>query len=84
VLDTRLSSVGHIIVGLGYDGTSVIANDPWGNANNPNTWGKKIDGNYVTYTWTKVAARWMIEVSNTSIPAVYNQPQFAPPNVYRQ
>jgi len=64
VLDTRLTSGGHIILIRGYDSDSnMIVNDPYGNAHDHSTWGKLINGEGVRYTFDFVKAHWMIEVS---------------------
>jgi len=65
VLSTNLSPVGHLIFAIGMDGTNVIANDPWGNANMAN-WGSLPNGAGVTYTWGKVRAAWCVEVLATT------------------
>jgi len=62
ILSTQLSSVGHIILIRGYTSNNlVVANDPYGDANQPG-WGTKINGADVKYTWEKVKAKWMVEV----------------------
>lgn len=71
VLDTKLTSSGHILFVYGYDTgddgthTDIILNDPYGNAYDRNTYGTLLNGQEVTYTWDMVYAtdRWMVEVS---------------------
>ncbi|KAH3743498.1 flagellar basal body rod modification protein [Pelomyxa schiedti] len=63
VLDTWLTSSGHIITVRGYDDSDrVICNDPYGNANNKKTYGTLTDGENVYYTWDFVGPKWMIDV----------------------
>jgi len=65
VLDTRLTSAGHIILARGYDTEgNIIFNDPYGDAHDPNTYGQKTNGEGVRYTWdfVKSQGRWFIEV----------------------
>jgi len=62
VLDTKMSSAGHIILVRGIDDAgNLICNDPYGNADG-GSYGRKTDGEGVHYTWQRVAARWMIDV----------------------
>lgn len=65
ILSTKLTASGHIILVKGYDtnGYSLYANDPWGNANEPQ-YGKVYNGANVKYTWEKMQPKWMIVVSN--------------------
>jgi len=69
VLSTELSSVGHLVLVVGYTPSGdFILNDPWGNANQPN-WGIYPNGAYVTYSWSKLAAKWMVAVVPSATPA---------------
>jgi hypothetical protein len=64
VLDTLLSSVGHLVLARGYSSTgNVIVNDPWGNKNQAN-WGMAPNGEEVEYTPEDLALgkRWALEV----------------------
>jgi len=65
IQSTELSSVGHIVLIVGYtsDGQFLV-NDPWGYANGPN-WGMYPNGAYVTYSWTKLAAKWCVVVAKS-------------------
>jgi len=63
IQSTELSSVGHLVLVIGYDPNgNFIVNDPWGDANLPN-WGIYPNGAYVTYSWTKLAAKWCVVVT---------------------
>lgn len=62
VLSTQLTSSGHLILVKGYDTRTtptVIANDPWGNANLPG-YGKSMNGANVEYTWQFVKPKWCV------------------------
>lgn len=61
ILSTQLTSAGHIIAVKGYRGTSVLANDPYGNAN-VGGYGTMLNGADVEYTWQFVRAKWCVEV----------------------
>jgi len=66
VLDTRLTSAGHIILVRGYDDQgNMIVNDPYGDAHDRATYGKKLNGEnkYYTFEFTKAAGHWLVEVS---------------------
>jgi hypothetical protein len=67
IQSTELSSVGHLVLIVGYtsDG-QFIANDPWGDANLPN-WGIYPNGAYVTYSWSKLAAKWCVVVQKNAV-----------------
>jgi len=66
VLDTRLTTSGHIILIRGYDDQgNMIANDPYGDAHDRSTYGKKTNGEgvYYTFDFVKAAGHWLVEVS---------------------
>jgi hypothetical protein len=69
VLDTLLTSAGHIILAYGYITNAtddfIIVNDPYGNAYEPSTYGKEINGAGMVYTFemVKSSTRWYIEMS---------------------
>ncbi len=62
IAGTNLSSVGHIVVIIGYEraGNEVrlIVNDPAGNANNRRTYGTLRDGAGVVYTWEQMTSTY--------------------------
>lgn len=67
ILSTRLTSGGHLVLIKGYEidakgNVRFIANDPYGDRNDPATYGKKHNGAGVKYTWELLQAKWMIEV----------------------
>jgi len=66
VLDTRLTSAGHIIIVRGYDDKgNMIVNDPYGNAHDRGTYGKLLNGEnqYYTFEFTSAAGHWFVEVA---------------------
>lgn len=68
VLDTLLSSVGHLVLARGYSTSgNIIVNDPWGNKNQAN-WGVAPNGEEVEYTPAELALgkRWALEVMPTA------------------
>jgi hypothetical protein len=65
IAGTKLTSAGHVITITGYDGDKLIANDPWGNANEAD-YGKKMNGEKVRYSWNQLKV-------DKILVAVYNR-----------
>lgn len=74
VMSTRLTKGGHLVLAKGYEYDQngqilFIVNDPYGNRNDPDTYGKKHNGADVRYTWDLLQGdlsaqkpKWMVEI----------------------
>lgn len=63
ILSNQLTRSGHLILVKGYEngGQTIIANDPYGNAN-VGGYGQHMNGGDVRYSWGFVKAKWMVEI----------------------